>query len=64
MRCLKYKHLMKTFEIKEDVAKQIIIFRNIITHLNVHVVLHYKNVIIKYIIFNNYITFNDEDKYK
>ena len=32
--------------------------------LNVHVALHYENIIIKYIIFNNCIILNDEDKYK
>ena len=44
--------------------KQIITFHNIIIRLNIHATLYYKNVIIKYIIFNNYITFNDDNKYK
>ena len=55
---------MKIFEIKEGVVKQIIIFRNVMIRLNVYVALYYKNVIIKYVIFNNCIILSDKDKHK
>lgn len=59
----KYNTLIKFYTVIKKLSKKITTYRNILNRFNIHVDLHYENVAVKYIIFNNCIIFINENKH-
>lgn len=63
VRRLKYDQLIEIYEVQKKKFKKTVIYHEVMTRFNVHTELHFENVVIKYIILNNCITFMSEDKH-